>query len=177
MARAYTLEERADIATKLSEEYHAKKNGTAQRPSAPASDGKTRKRRGVFNGSKGKLTIDGNIPGYHLHVFNDEGTRIQDAQDNGYEFVHPDEVKGIRENVVSGNGDLGDSRVRFLVGTKDRGDPLYGYLMKIRQEWHDEDMADLEVKNSLVDDAIRKGTITGNNAGMYIPKEGIKLSS
>ena len=54
---------------------------------------------------------------------------------------------------------------------------MYAYLMKIRQEWHDEDMAELEQKNNLTDEAIRKGNITGNNTGMYVPKEGIKLSA
>ena len=57
MPKAYTLEERAEVSQRLSDEYHAKKNGTAELPSAPAVDGKTRRKRGVFNGSKGKLNV------------------------------------------------------------------------------------------------------------------------
>ena len=37
MPKAYTLEERTDVAKKLQEEYYAKKLGTAEVPSAPAA--------------------------------------------------------------------------------------------------------------------------------------------
>ena len=143
----------------------------------PASDGAVRKKRGVFNGTQGRLTVEGNIPGYHMHILNDDGNRIQDAQANGYEFVAPSEIEGVSDNVTSRNGDIGDSRVRFLVGTKERGEPMYGYLMKIRQEWFDEDQADLQAKNDKIDAAIRKGQITGENPAFYVPKGGIKLST
>lgn len=149
-----------------------------QQPAAPtpASDGAVRRKRSVFNGTKGKLSVDANIPGYHLHILNDAGTRIQDALDNGYTFVKPEEVSGISENVVSRNGDLGDSRIRFLVGSTDKGDPMYAYLMKIRQEWYEEDQTELNAKNDKIDAAIRKGHITGNDPMLYVPKDGIKIS-
>ena len=170
MPRADTLDEKRQKALE--------KLGKVAEPvatPAPAADGARRRKKGVFNGTRGKLAIEGEIPGYHLHIMNDDRTRLQDATDNGYEFVSPDEIKGVSENVVSRNGDLGDSRVRFLVGSQENGQPMYGYLMKIRQDWFDEDQAELQAKNDKIDNAIRKGTVTGENPAFYVPKGGIKV--
>ena len=137
------------------------------------------RKRNVFNGTQGKLTVNYTIDGYHLHGFNDENGRVQDALDGGYEFVSPEEVGGVKENVVSRNTDLGD-KVRWLVGRTADGGPLYCYLMKIKQEWFEEDQQALQAKNNLIDDAIRKGRNTkegGSSEGFYTPREGIKYSN
>jgi len=141
----------------------------------PATDGTTRKKRNVFNGTEAKISVQTQIDGYHLHVFTDAGGRIQEALDNGYEFVRPDEVGGVSENVVSRNGDLGE-RIRYLVNPRAEGSEQYGYLMKIRQEWYEEDQAELQAKNNLIDAAVRKGKITGDNPSFYTPRDGIKLN-
>ena len=141
----------------------------------PAADGSTRKRRNVFNGTEAKISVRTQIDGYHLHVFTDVGGRIQEALDNGYEFVSPNEVGGVSENVVSRNGDLGE-RIRYLVNPRAEGSEQYGYLMKIRQEWFEEDQAELQAKNNLIDAAVRKGKITGDNPSFYTPRDGIKLN-
>jgi hypothetical protein len=137
------------------------------------------RKRNVFNGTQGKLSVNYTIEGYHLHGFNDENGRIADALDGGYEFVTPEEVGGVKENVVSRNTDLGD-KVRWLVGRTTEGGPLYCYLMKIKQEWFEEDQAILQAKNNLIDDAIRKGRNTkdGSSAeGFYAPREGINYKT
>jgi hypothetical protein len=139
----------------------------------PSADGATRKRRSVFNGTETKLSVHSSIPGYHLHVFTDAGSRVQQALDTGYEFVTPTEVGGVSENVVSRNGDLGE-RIRYLVNPRATGTEQYGYLMKIRQEWFEEDQAELQAKNNRIDAAIRKGKITPNSEGFY--DAGIKLT-
>ena len=134
------------------------------------------RQRGTFNGTRGKLQVGNSIPGYHLYIFNDTPGRITAAQDNGYEFVHPSEVGGTTENVVSRNTDLGD-KVRFLVGSND-GEPMYAYLMKIKQEWWEEDQAELHNKNEQIQQAIRGGKLTGdgmNTEGFY--NAGIKISN
>jgi len=171
MPRAKTIEEKRDEAL----QEVAQRRQSAYEPTT-ASNGATRRKRGVFNGTKGKLSVDANIPGYHLHIMNDDKTRIQDALDGGYLFVKPEEVEGLSDNVVARNGDLGDSRIRFLVGSKDKGEPMYGYLMKIQQEWFEEDQAELQAKNDKIDSAIRNGNITGVDPMLYVPKDGIKLS-
>ena len=141
----------------------------------PTADGTARKRRGVFNGTEAKISVRATIPGYHLHVFTDDGGRIQEAMDSGYEFVTPSEVGGVSENVVSRNGDLGE-RIRYLVNPRAEGTKQYGYLMKIRQEWYEEDQAELQAKNNRIDAAIRKGKVTGENQGFYVPRNGITLT-
>jgi len=156
-------------------EKAAEREAVATAPVA-AVDGTTRKKRNVFNGTEAKISVQSQIPGYHLHVFTDAGGRIQAAMDSGYEFVSPDEVGGVSENVVSRNGDLGE-RIRFLVNPRAEGTEQYGYLMKIRQEWFEEDQAELQNKNNLIDAAIRKGKITGSNSSFYTPRDGIKVTS
>jgi len=141
----------------------------------PAVDGATRKRRSAFNGTEAKLSVMETIPGYHLHIFTDAGSRVKQAQDSGYEFVTPTEVGGVSENVVSRNGDLGD-RIRYLVNPHAEGTEQYGYLMKIRQEWYEEDQAEIQAKNNRIDAAIRKGKVTGENSNFYVPTGGIKLT-
>lgn len=165
MPRALTIEEKVERAEA------AKEARTAE----PAPTG-GRRRRNVFNGTGSKLQVNKTIPGYHLHVITDTGARIQEAQDNGYEFVTPDEIGGVSENVVSRNGDLGD-RVRFLVNPRANGSEQYGYLMKQKLEWYEEDQKALQDKNNLIDAAIKRGAITGDTSNMYVPKDGIKLST
>ena len=166
MPRALNYEERAERLLAKQEKRDAP---------PPAMDGTTRKRRNVFNGTEAKLGVRDQIPGYHLHIFTDTGGRIQEAMDSGYEFVTPTEVGGVSENVVSRNGDLGD-RIRYLVNPRAEGTEQYGYLMKTRQEWYEEDQADLQAKNNRIDAAIRKGKITGENPGFYVPTGGIKIT-
>jgi hypothetical protein len=168
MPRALTYEEKRD------------RNMAAQQvkenPAPPAAvDGTTRKRRNVFNGTEAKLGVREQIPGYHLHIFTDTGSRIQEAMDSGYEFVTPSEIGGVSENVVSRNGDLGE-RIRYLVNPRAEGTEQYGYLMKTRQEWYEEDQVELQMKNNRIDTAIRGGKITGENSGFYVPQGGIKLT-
>lgn len=135
-----------------------------------------RSKRGSFNGTEGKLRIGNQIEGYHLHIFNDTPGRIEQALQVGYEFVNPNEVGGTAVNVVSRNTDIGD-KVRFLVGTDANNEPLYAYLMKIKQEFYEEDQNALQARVDAVDAAIKggKNTKDGTNAeGFY--NAGIRLS-
>lgn len=146
-----------------------------QEGSSPAVDGATRKRRNVFNGTEAKLGVRSQIPGYHLHIFTDVGSWVQEAIDSGYEFVTPTEIGGVSENVVSRNGDLGE-RIRYLVNPRAEGTEQFGYLMKVRQEWFEEDQAELQAKNNRIDSAIRKGKMGGDSPQFYVPNGGIKLT-
>jgi len=169
MPRALNEFEKRDRLVAKIEERKAAAEGTTV-----AVDGATRKRRNVFNGTEAKLGVRQQIDGYHLHIFTDNGSRIQEALDNGYEFVRPDEIGGVSENVVSRNGDLGD-RIRYLVNPRAEGTEQYGYLMKQRQEWYEEDQRALQTRNNQIDSAIKRGKITGENPGFYVPQGGITM--
>jgi len=105
------------------------------------------------------------IPGYHLHWFLSTAERLQRALDGGYEFVEEREAKinpvGLGgDSAVSGNTDMG-SRVSVVSGQeigKD-GQPTRLVLMKIRQEWWDEDQLLVEARNTKVRDSLLGGMI------------------
>ena len=139
----------------------------------------TERKRNTFNGTEGKLTVDHKIEGYHLHILNDTPGRIQQALDGGYEFVKPSELLSVKENVTSRNTDVGD-KVRFLVNPSAKEGEQYAYLMKIKQEWFDEDQAALQEKNNAIDDAIRSGRNPESGVkseGFYTPREGISYKN
>lgn len=64
-------------------------------------------------------------PGYHRHWFNDDPGRVMQAEAAGY--VH----------VTTERGD----NVKMVVGIGRGGQPQVAFLMEVRQEWFDEDMA------------------------------------
>jgi hypothetical protein len=98
------------------------------------------------------------LPGYHLHWFLSTPERLQRALDGGYEFVDEREMKINNvslggDSAVSGNTDMG-SRVSIV-----SGQPTRLILMKIKQEWWDEDQAQLEARNTKVRDALMGGML------------------
>lgn len=103
------------------------------------------------------------IAGYHLYWF--LGSRIDRAQQQGgYEFVDEKDVSLNNRNVatdakLTGNADLG-SRVSVIAGTGVNGQPEYLYLMKIKEEWWQEDQKVLEARNQEIMDAIYKRGIS-----------------
>ena len=96
------------------------------------------------------------IPGFHLHWFRDEN--IARAVQAGYEFVEDKEVSLNQSGVgsskdITGNADMG-TRVRVVSGTAADGNVEHLTLMKIRQEWWDEDRKEIEARNASVMSAI-----------------------
>jgi len=115
-----------------------------------------RRNRGAFNGTRGKLQVGNLITGYHLYFFNDEPGRVQAALDAGWEFVSPDEVGYSSSNVTNRNVDLGD-RVSIIGSKNDMGQPVQQILMKIQQDWWEEDQADIQNRNNKTDASIKRG--------------------
>lgn len=103
------------------------------------------------------------MPGFHLHWFVGTPERIQRALDGGYEFVDEKELKINNvslggDSTASGNTDMG-SRVSVVSGQevgKD-GQPTRLILMKIKQEWYEEDQRLVEERNEQVAAALRGG--------------------
>ena len=117
-----------------------------------------------------KLSVP-EIPGYHLHWMLGTPERIAQALEAWYEFV--DENEATMENVdiggdtlKSGNTDLG-SRVSRGAGSDigTDGQPVRLYLMKIKQEYWEEDQKILGESNARVADTLmanfRSGTMVG----------------
>jgi hypothetical protein len=117
-----------------------------------------RPRRNSIGVPRLTLAVKFQIPGYHLCWMNDDGN-VEQAVDSGYEFVTRGETE-LESGVTPSNVDIGD-KIKQKVGTTQQGDILYAYLMKIKQEWHEEDMAAIEAQNKQIEDAIASGSING----------------
>ena len=111
------------------------------------------------------------MPGYHLHWFNGTADRLQRALDGGYVFVDEREMKinpvGLGSDTTrSGNTDMG-SRVSVVAGSDigHDGQPVRLVLMKIRQEWYEEDAKIVEQRNDRVATALRGGVIGAEKDG------------
>ena len=117
-----------------------------------------RPRRNSIGVPRLSLAVTSELPGFHLCWMNDDGN-VQNALDSGYEFVTRGETE-LANGVTPSNVDMSD-RIKQKVGTTQQGDVLYAYLMKIKLEWHEEDMAQIEAQNKQVEDAIAGGNING----------------
>ena len=105
------------------------------------------------------------MPGYHLHWFLGHADRIDRALEGGYEHVGEREVRMTASSLggdttASGNTDMG-SRVSVISGSEigRDGQPIRLVLMKIKQEWYEEDQKILEGRNEHVASALRGGLI------------------
>lgn len=110
------------------------------------------------------------IPGYHLHWFNGTPDRIQRALDGGYEFVTQEEMKlnpvGLGSDTTHSGNTAMDSRVSITAGSEIGLDnqPIRMYLMKIKEEWWEEDQKTVENRNEQVAAALRGGLLGASTA-------------
>ena len=91
-------------------------------------------RRSSVNGTRNVLNITGKEPGYVYRVVNDTGDRIEQLKAIGYEIVEDSSVQVGDRRVA--NPTKEGSPVKVSVGGG-----LQGYVMRIKQEWYDEDKA------------------------------------
>lgn len=96
------------------------------------------------------------VPGYHIHWFMGTEERIARALEAGYEFM--DETETVMNDAGlggtstrTGNTDMG-SRVSVIGGTEigRDGQPVRLVLMKLRQEWYEEDQKLVQARNDQV---------------------------
>lgn len=111
-----------------------------------ADKSEPRRRRASVGGHSLKLTAPAR-KGQNRRWFNEDGNRLADAKELGYEFVSETGLK---------TSDPG-SRVSRLVGTKANGEPLHAYLMETPDELYAEGVAEKEAANRLIDEAITAG--------------------
>ena len=127
----------------------------------PASEKPTARRRRSKIGEFAMKLSAPQREGETRRFFNDDGNRIAEAKELGYEFVSD---KGLQ---TSGPG----SRTSRLVGTKANGEPLHAYLMETPSELYAEGAAEKEAANRRIDEAINAGRdSTGRVEHEYSPQ-------
>jgi len=130
-----------------------------------------RRRERSLSLPKGKLNAR-ELPGFHL-CWVDE-PKMHEFLDADYEFVNASDYGAAEES------DGGDTRIKRVHGRNEAGG-VYSYLMKIKEEWYQEDQAIIQEYCDKVDDAIlggdeSRGERDGDAKGRtYIPKSGIKM--
>lgn len=111
------------------------------------------------------------LPGYFLYWF--LGKNTARARQAGYEFVEDTEIEMAHKGISSDRegADLG-SRVSTPAGQDafdSQGQPERLYLMKLRQEWREEDIKAKSVKSEETLAALRVGALasTGDTSNRY----------
>lgn len=148
-----------ELPKKDSPEVKAKTEVTKENnPANPrGEEAKERFNRIPMSNSMPMFQVD-EIPGYHLHWFSQH--RVRRAQQAGYEFVRPSEAKlnGRLIGTSEGNTDLGD--VVSVVGSPGNNVERH-ILMKLKEEWWQEDRNALMARNGRVVEAIFGGEAAG----------------
>ena len=111
-------------------------------------------RRNSINGTRNVLNISGKEPGFVYRVVNDVGDRIEQLKAIGYEIVEDQGVQVGDRRIA--NPTKEGSPVKVSVGGG-----VQGYVMRIKQEWYDEDKAKKDahvnsIEKGLVRDAKEK---------------------
>lgn len=105
------------------------------------------------------------LPGYHMHWIADYPGRLEEAEDNGYEYVTKAEVK------LSRSSDSASERISRITGAHETGRPLTLWLMKIKDEWYRENQEFYLERVRKVERQIKSGHIDGRmNPETYIPR-------
>ena len=97
---------------------------------------------------------------YYLRWFNDTPGRVAAAQRAGYDFVDKSEVS-FNDGVVAINNDVGE-KVSALAGSKENGQPLLAFLMKLPIAFRQEDMEAHERQLMEIEGTIKRGQVGAN---------------
>jgi len=104
-------------------------------------------RRSSINGTRNVLNITGKEPGFVYRVVNDTGDRIEQLKEIGYEIVEDTKVQVGDRRVA--NPTKEGSSVRVSVGQG-----IQGYVMRIKQEWYDEDKAKKDARVNAIEQGL-----------------------
>lgn len=143
----------------------ARKQGLVRREAQ--REGAERTRPDQFGGLRLQLSVNGDIPGYHLYWENDENGAIEQLLGEGFDFVTQDELNARKANTIVEDIDVSSVVSRFVKGQKVDGSPLRAYLMKCTDEvWRDREQtrydqadawdADIRQKASEPKDGLRR---------------------
>ena len=90
--------------------------------------------RASINGVRNVLTVSGKDPDYVYRIVNDDGDRVAQMQERGYEVV-TDSTVTVGERRVANPTQEGSPVMASVGGGKK------AYVMRIRKDWHSEDQA------------------------------------
>lgn len=111
--------------------------------------------------AKGPLSVRGKESGYHYRIVNDIDDRVLEFQEGGYEVVQDKDVSIGDKRVDKATSEGGVKR--FAVGGGQRA-----VLMRIRQDWYDEDQ-DLKARGIAEQElAIKKEAADGHYGSLKI---------
>ena len=122
--------------------------------------------RTPITGERSLLTVEGKQPGFHYRWIRDtdeSGSEVLRYLSAGYEFATRSEGLIIGDNAVYNSRAVG-SMIRRSAGRD--GDFLY--LMKIPQEWYEEDQRAKAVKVDKTEEAIQNPEIEGSYGSIKI---------
>lgn len=110
------------------------------------------------------LTVHGKEPGYHHRIVNDTNDRIAQMKEIGYEIVTDSNVK------------VGDSRTGKATSEGSPvqmpvGNGVKGYLMRIRQDWYDEDQTAKQEYVAETERATKKEALNGTYGKLDISRD------
>ena len=124
-----------------------------------------RTNRASVNGTRNVLNVTGKEPGYHYRVVNDTGDRVASMQERGYEIVTDDSVK-VGDRRIANPAQEGSPVMASV------GNGIKGYVMRIKQEWFDEDQkAKAQQVDELESSMKRQALAEGLNGKLEFSKD------
>lgn len=129
-------------------------------PIAKAPAGRVR--RGPL-GKKNVLTVSGKEPGYVYRIVNDTGSNIQERLDQGYELVENDSVQ-------IGDKRIGNPGATGSVAEAHVGGGMKAVVMRIREDWYNEDQADKQAYVDATEAATKEKALEGNYGKLDISR-------
>lgn len=117
----------------------------------------TRPRRTAINGTRNRLNVRGQEPGYVYRIVNDVDDRVQTLQEMGYEIV-TDKGVTVGDKRITNPTQEG-SPVKVSVGQG-----VQAYVMRQKQEFFDEDQLAKQTRNDELEATMKR---EAKDSGFY----------
>lgn len=114
-----------------------------------------RPQRASVNGVRNRLNVRGKEPGYQYRIISDTEDRLLNLEARGYEFVEQKSDVKVGDNRVATPTSIG-SRV-----TINLGGGRTGYLMRIKDEYFEEDQAAKKAEVDRLENALKHPELDG----------------
>lgn len=109
-------------------------------------------------GRRNVLHVSGKEPGYVYRIVNDTGARVSTFLEAGYELVEA-------KDVVVGDKRVGTPTAEGSVAQVHVGGGDRAVVMRIREDWYEEDQAAKAAHIAATEEATRQSALDGNDYG------------